>query len=243
MFDTTLSWVNVAIFCAANSIMLVQERLVRIPPNSPPWRIMLMSPATTYPVVILTMLAMPGIELMNGAAFDVFMLTVFVIFGLFHWLARQGKSKGARLGLAGLDPALSWWLDMQGNVYPHLMSGKQGIPALCCSKASVELLLGQFLAFGSHIDNPINVRTPFKLHRLMNKLTSKGWLVDPLPSTRTPFFMRIILVLRRRTADCACKEKSRKCRKKTPFPWRAQWKQCAVLHAAVLYPPAISRYR
>lgn len=229
MFDTTLSCVNTALFCAANSIMWVQSRFVKIPPNTPPWWIVLMSPATTYPVVILTMLAMPGIEFMNGAEFDVFMLTIFVFIGLFHLLARQGKSKGARLGLAGLDPTLSWWLDRQGNVYPHLMSGKEGIPALCCSKASAELLLGQFLAFGPNIDNPINICTPFKLPRLINKLTSKGWLVDPLPSTRTPFFIRGILVLRRRTADCSCKDKSRKCLKKTPFPWREQWKQCAML--------------
>jgi hypothetical protein len=39
--------------------------------------------------------------------FDVFMLIIFVFIGLFHLLARQGKSKGARLGLAGLDPTLS----------------------------------------------------------------------------------------------------------------------------------------
>ncbi|EIY9566556.1 MULTISPECIES: hypothetical protein [Gammaproteobacteria] len=241
MFDTTLSCVNAALFCVANSIMWVQSRFVKISPNSPPLWIVLMSPDTTYPVVILTMLAMPGIELMNGAEFNVFMLSIFVIIGLFHLLARQGKSKGARLDLVGLDPMLSWWLDRQGNVYPHLMSGKEGVPALCCSKDSAELLLSQFLAFGSQFDNPINVRTPFKLLRLINKLTSKGWLVDTLPSTRTPFLIRAILVLRRRTADCSCKDKSRKCLKKTPFPWRAQWKQCAMLHAAVLYPPAISR--
>ncbi len=85
MFDTTLSCVNVALFCAANSIMWVQSRFVKISPNSPPLWIALMSPDTTYPVVILTMLAMPGIELMNGAEFNVFMLSIFVIIGLFHW--------------------------------------------------------------------------------------------------------------------------------------------------------------
>jgi hypothetical protein len=200
-----------------------------------------MSPATAYPVVIFSLLATAGIALIDGAKFDVTMLSFVVVAGLTYRLAQHGMVEGARLDLLGLDPVLSWWLDRQGHVYPHLMSGKENCPALSPSKDTVDLLLGQFLVVGSHIDNPINVRSPFKLAYLMKKLTRQGWHVEPSPATNTPFLMRIILVLRRRAAGCSCKEICLGCRKNSPFPWRAQWQQCAILYAAVFYPPAMSR--
>ncbi|MGL4356336.1 MAG: hypothetical protein ACRCTP_21220 [Aeromonas popoffii] len=241
MFDSTLSQVNLAIFITANSAMFVQSKYARISPSAPSWKVRLMSPATVYPVVILSLIAIAGIALMDGAEFDVIMLTFLMMAGLIHWLAQDGMAEGARLNLPALDPALSWWLDRQGHVYPHLMSGKEKVPALSPSKASADLLLGQFLAVGTQIDNPINVRSPFKLTYLMKKLTRQGWHVEPSPSIHTPFLMRVILVLRRRTAGCSCKEICFGCRKNTPFPWRAQWQQCAMVHTAVFYPPAMSR--
>lgn len=241
MFDSTLHQVNLAIFIVANSIMLAQYKYARISPDAPSWRIRLMSPATAYPVVILSLLAVSAIELMNGAEFDFFMLTFLLFIGFIHWLAKDGMVEGARLSLPSLDPALSWWVNRQGHVYPHLMSGKEKVPALSPSKEAADLLLGQFLTVGTQIDKPINVRSPFKLAYLIKKLTNQGWHVEPFPSTRTPFSMRIILVLRRRTAGCSFKDLCLGCRKNAPFAWRAQWQQCAMLHSAIFYPPIMSR--
>ncbi|MBW3762782.1 hypothetical protein GL272_19955 [Aeromonas veronii] len=205
-------------------IMYVQSHHVSISPRAPSYLIGLASPSNTYPVIMALLFAIVAAKALDDIGFDGFILSCILLLVCVQYIFAGLMHEGARLNLHGVDPVLSWWIDDDGYVHPHLMSAKGKVPELKPTKESVELLLSQIELVGTQVRKPIKVDSPFKVGYLAKRLTRMGWRIEHYPSTPCHPVLRLMLLFRRR---------------KLLIPKRIIWRQTEMIYHTVLYPPML----
>ncbi len=217
----------ILLFIAASLFLLIAQCYwIKISPLAPSWLVALFNPARTYSFVIallFVMVVIRTIDISDGWKIDgnTFSGCMVLLF-LMYYIAVDALPNGARIAWEAHDPMLSWWMDREGQLHPHLMSGRGSIPRLQPNKAAVELLSDQIQLAGHYWAKPIKLKTPFKLGYLTRNLSRQGWSIEHHPSTPVHPAMRAMLCFRRR---------------KSGRTWQCRWQDCAVINHAVLYPP------
>ncbi|ALZ82602.1 hypothetical protein ACET98_14310 [Aeromonas veronii] len=216
-----------------------KRRLETITLSSPGWLILLMSPMTVFFIIpILFFLCAIGNIYFNGAtgwSIFVLILSSFISYGF-----QAVLHKGARVIMQKPVRELQWWLDYSGNFHAHL-DNKSHTGMTCFSerKEKVLSLLADIEDVGP-FGRPIVLKTPLKLDYLSTRLAKQGWKIERYPATRCPWIVKVALSIQRGTLQLPVLSNSWRIWRNWRLPTSHEWRELALMHHAVLFPPSYS---
>ncbi|AKJ37120.1 hypothetical protein U876_23940 [Aeromonas hydrophila NJ-35] len=222
-----------------------QRRLETITLSSPSWLILLMSPMTVFPIIpILFFLWATGSTYLYGATGPHIFALIFSSFCCYAYQAILHK--GARVIMQKPVRELMWWLDYSGNLHAHL-DNKSHTGMTCFSerKKKVLSLLADIEDVGP-FGRPIVLKTPLKLDYLSTRLAKQGWKIERYPATRCPWIVKVALSIQRGTLQIPVLSNSWRIWRiwrnwrNWRLPTSREWRELALMHHAVLFPPSYS---